>query len=192
MKTAINLLYVVIAIVIAGYIFSLNRKYSHSKEEIERLSFIVDSVKAIEAMPADTTILRDTIIFERVVKKTVYKEKPVHTTAQIYTDSIVNDSIRVWIKIKAEDVFDIEWKYEAIKIKVTNTINKPYPVIVTEKVPTKASIRGLYVEGGFFFEGGLIPKAGLKYLNNNNVYGIEVMSINNKFVFGINYSFKLF
>lgn len=184
----ISTILTILAILVAGvWVLSLRGKYSDSIMEVERLRIVVDSVRAIEAVPPDTIRTTDTIRLEKVKVVTKFKERPPEYNT--FEDSIVNKEINVRIKITADQIFDITWNYEPVIIREVETINKPYPVIVDNPIPAPAS--GLFVIGGVSFSGGLIPEIGLYKIKDRTIFGLKAMGVHGKVAVGVTFGLKI-
>jgi len=156
----------------------------------------IDTLQMIAEMPPE--IVTNTITIKGDVVYLPGKEVPVpvplNPQTNFYTDSIVNDSISVWVAVTVKGIItDWKWKYQPVIHKTETTIKKPVPYPVPYEVPV--SRNGIYVAMGF---GGnesafmLSPEANL-LTKKNNLYGIQYIRYdqNNFYLFKIGKLIKL-
>jgi hypothetical protein len=137
----------------------------------------------------DTTIYKDTTIY--VVKE--FEKQDSGDEVNHYRDSLVNDEIRVWADIYAEKLFNVEWRYQPVLKKQFTTIREPYPVIVEKPIEVNTEASGIYATGGIGFGDGFVGRVGLGYMpDSRKMYGVEVMKVGDKTIYGGFAAFKLF
>jgi len=184
----------VLAVVAWGLTF--RSLYNDNLKELAKMNAVVDSISAIEAMPPDTvTIVRDTTIYkDSIIYRDREFEKPQpDDSVNHYRDSIVNDEVRIWADIYADKLFNIEWEYQPVLKKQFTTIREPYPVIVEKPIKVTTEASGIYATGGIGFGEGFVGRVGLGYMPNSRaMYGIDVMKIGDKTIYGGFAAFKLF
>ncbi len=196
MKTIRNILVLLVVLAVVAWGLTLRSRYNDNLKELAQMKMVVDSIRAIEAMPPDTiSIVRDTTIYKDTtiyVVKEFEKPEP-DDSVNHYRDSLVNDEIRVWADIYAEKLFNIEWQYQPVLKKQVTTIREPYPVIVEKPIEIVTEAKGIYATGGIGFGEGFVGRVGLGYMpDSQKMYGVEVMRVGEQTIFGINTTFKLF
>jgi len=157
----------------------------------------IDTLIMIAEMPPDT-IYGDTVYTKGDIVYLPGKDVPVPVAidpqTNFYTDSIVNDSVSVWVDLMVKGtITGWDWRYQPIihERKITIETKVPYPV------PFEVTVRGngIYVAMGF---GGnesafmLSPEANL-LTKKNNLYGIQYMRFdqNSFYLFKIGKLIKL-
>lgn len=172
----------------------LVHKFNTQKQTIEELSCLIDSVKTINALPPDTTWLRDTIV--KVDTISIHRQfEKINSTDSVkhYKDSLVNNDIRVWIDLYATKLFDIDWRYQPIIHKEIQKIEIPYPKIITQPVYQEKKNRGIYGFGGIDFQTGFSGRCGIGYMPNNKIlYGINIGKQDRNSTFGVFVAYRLF
>ncbi len=196
MKTIRNTLVLLVVLAVVAWGLTLRSRYNDNLKELAQMKMVVDSIRAIEAMPPDTiSIVRDTTIYKDTtiyVVKEFEKPEPGDSIKH-YRDSIVNDEVRVWADIYADKLFNVEWRYQPVLKKQFTTIREPYPVIVEKPIEVNTEASGIYATGGIGFGDGFVGRVGLGYMpDSRKMYGVEVMRVGEQTIFGINTTFKLF
>jgi len=156
-----------------------------------------DSVMAVANEPPDTFV--NVVV---VPGDLVYlPSKPIPIPVEIgkdtnmYSDSIVNDSINVWVDVMVEGLLlSWDWKYNPITKKVETIIEKKVPVPVPVEVPVYK--RELFLSG---VVGGNMNAfsfgADLDLVNKKrNIYGLQYRRVgsDNFVYFKIGTKIKLF
>jgi hypothetical protein len=196
MKTIRNTLVLLVVLAVVAWGLTLRSRYNDNLKELAQMKVVVDSIRAIEAMPPDTiSIVRDTTIYKDttiyVVKE--FEKQDSGDEVNHYRDSLVNDEIRVWADIYAEKLFNVEWRYQPVLKKQFTTIREPYPVIVEKPIEVNTEASGIYATGGIGFGDGFVGRVGLGYMpDSRKMYGVEVMKVGDKTIYGGFAAFKLF
>ncbi len=196
MKTIRNTLILLVVLAVVAWGLTLRSRYNDNLKELAQMKMVVDSIRAIEAMPPDTiSIVRDTTIYKDTtiyVVKEFEKPEP-DDSVNHYRDSLVNDEIRVWADIYADKLFNIEWQYQPVLKKQVTTIREPYPVIVEKPIEITTEASGIYATGGIGFGEGFTGRIGLGYMPDSRImYGVEIMKVEDKTIYGGFAAFKLF
>lgn len=156
----------------------------------------IDSLTAIANMPPDT--IRDTLFLKGDIVYLPGKEVPVPVPVDakinFYADSIVNDSVSVWVEITVRGIITKwDWKYQPIIIKESVTIKIP----VIKPVPYEVSISksGMYASLGIGGnQSAFILFGGIDYINRKDkLYGVQLMRWNeqNYYLFRLGTKIKL-
>lgn len=135
-----------------------------------------DSLLIVANLPPDTFISIEIVPGPTVYLpgKPIPVPVPVNGDTVMYHDSIVNDSINVWVDIMIEGlILSWDWRYNPITKKVETIIKKKVPVPFPIEVPVYK--RELYLSGVI---GGHMTVfslgADLDYINKKrNIYGFQ-------------------
>ena len=131
-----------------------------------------DTFRTIVYLPAETIYLPG---------KPIPIPEPVNGDTVAYSDSIVNDSINVWVDIMVEGLMlSWDWKYNPITREIETIIEKKVPVPMPYEVPIYK--KELYLSGVI---GGHMTAFSLgmdlDYINKKrNVYGLQYRRIGNE------------
>lgn len=195
MRKAVDVICVLVVLALVVWGLHLKNQLDQSSDEVAMLQSVIDSVESIEEQPPDT-IVRDTTIYKdtTVFVTTEFEEPQEDDSINHYQDSIVNDTMRVWVDVYANELYDIEWQYEPVIQKRIKKIKVPHPVIVEKPVEAENTFnRGVYLTGGVGFNDGFTGNAGLGYMPNQDMmYGVNVTRINDKTIYGFQINKRLF
>jgi len=140
----------------------------------------LDSMEAVAKMPGDTVYI-DT---GSTIIKIEYRSRPVpipiddEAEINLYSDSIVNDTVNFWIQAKIKgELLDWSWKFDIPQKVITKIIEIPKPVPVSVKIEVPVIKNGLYPSlgiGGGLHTGKLMIGAGLDLITKkDNLYGLH-------------------
>lgn len=197
MKNPINKILNIISllIVLAGlwYVYTLRSDNDALTRQNELKQATIDSIKAVELKPPDTTIIDTTIISVRPIHfSSDFDSLPSPDEYNLYQDSIVNDSIRVWADIKADKLYQIDWTYEPVIRERFTTIEKTRPVIVPEYIDREVKQSGVFATGGLGFGNNFTGSAGLIYLTDKGYFfGGDVIQSGPVTAFGVRVGVKV-
>ena len=135
-----------------------------------------DSIIAVANEPPDSFITITVVPGPTVYlpNKPIPVPQPVSGDTVAYSDSIVNDSINVWVDVMVEGlILSWDWKYNPITRHIETIIERKVPVPV--EVKTAIYKRELFISGvvggnmdAFSFGGDL------DYINlKRNIYGLQ-------------------
>lgn len=196
MKNLSSIITTLVVLALVAWGLTFRSRYNDNLKELAQMNAVVDSIRAIEAMPPDTIkIVNDTTIYkDSIIYRNREFEKPQpDDSVNHYRDSIVNDEVRVWADIYADKLFNIEWQYQPVIKKSLTTVREPYPVIVEKPIKVTTEASGIYATGGIGFGDGFVGRVGLGYMpDSRKMYGIEIMRVGEQTIFGVHTSIKLF
>lgn len=151
----------------------------------------IDTLQMIAEMPPDT--ITDTLFLKGDIIYLPGKEVPipipVDPQTNFYTDSIVNDSISVWVAITVQGIItEWDWRYQPIIHKIETIIEKPVPYPMPYEVPVSKS--GLYAAIGVGGNKSAFMLTGELDLitKKDNFYGFQYLLIDQRESF---YLFKI-
>lgn len=184
---------IVLLIIGALYIIFL-REYKHSTcpplGQVLIPSITWDSIQELVHKPPvvthDTFYLKGDVIY--VQGKPVLKPLNNNDSIKIYSDSIINKDINVWVDLRTKGVLlDLKWEYRSV-IKIIRVDSLVFVPQIVEK-PVSIEKRGLFIyvtaggnQNAFLFGGGMdfITKKntelGLMYqrYGNVNFYSVKL------------------
>lgn len=193
MKNAGNIIAILVILAIVFSIFFLYRENMTLKKEKAKYEAVLDSIKAVKAMPPDT-IFKDTIIVSQKIIEfsNQFDTLPEPDHYSNYRDSIVNDSIRVWADIKARELYQIDWEYIPVIHFREKEITKFQPVIVPEYIEKEIFNRGLYLTSSIGFGDQFAGTIGLSYMPSDRYsIGLQIIQVGDQRAFGISGSFRI-
>lgn len=138
----------------------------------------------------DTTFIKGDIVY---VEKEVPVPVPINPQTNFYTDSIVNDSVSVWVDITVQGVItEWYWKYQPVIVKdsVTITIYEPKPVPF-EVIVRKSGLYGSLGIGGNESAFMLTGEIDL-ITRKDRLYGLQYLRFDKKDFFLFKIGTKLF
>lgn len=193
MKKIGNTILILVVVAAIFSFFFLYRQNVSLKDEKSKHEAILDSIKAVKAMPPDT-VFKDTIIVSTntITFSSQFDDLPEIDDYSIYQDSIVNDSIRVWADIRAKELYQIDWKYTPVIYFKEKEITKFQPVVVPEYIEKEIFNRGLYLTSSIGFGDQFAGTVGFSYMPSNKYsLGLQLIQIGDQKAFGISGSFRL-
>jgi len=157
----------------------------------------LDSLVAIanlppDTIPGDTVKIKGDIVY---VPKRIPVPYPVDPETNLYTDSIVNDSIDVHIEIMVKGIISRwNWQYRPIIHSFETIIERPVPMPVRYDVPVFKT--GLYASlrvGGGMHTGKFLFGADLDLVTKKrSIYGIQFTRFGDENLIGFKFGTKLF
>lgn len=176
----------IIAILAVGFLLALTFIYLGHKKPCPPDGYVlvsqefIDSLQAIAEMPPEV-IVKDSVVYvDNIIyvsnEDPVPEPDPIDPELNCYRDSVVNDSVNVWVEIKTRGVVEqLRIGYKPIIHIREITINQPAPYPVIEEVEVPVTKPGLIVRAGLGY--GFAQPLGaieLDYMKANRwLFGVE-------------------
>lgn len=167
-----------------GYVLISEDSLAVYQATIDYLKEHPDTIREIITIKGDPILIQNEIP----------ESKPVPPDLNHYRDSLVNDSINVWVDVMIQGLLkDWRWTYVPMRTEIIKTVDRPVPVLVPQEKKILINEREIYA--GLQLGGSkdhFLLGANLDYQNKKyNMYGIGVSRLGDQTIYEFRFSTKI-